>query len=439
MKVCVVGTGYVGLVAGTCFADGGNHVICVDKDATKIEGLKRGDVPIYEPGLSEIITRNVKAGRLEFTTELEPAVRESLVCFIAVGTPQDEDGSADLSAVVAVAKAIGQAMDGYRIVVTKSTVPVGTHKKVDAAIREVTQHPVDVVSNPEFMKEGAAVDDFTKPDRVVIGTTNPAVVEILKQLYAPFMRKSERLLVMDPASAEMTKYAANTLLATKVSFMNEVATLCEKFGADVEVVRKGVGSDSRIGHPFLFPGVGYGGSCFPKDVSAFVCMGREVGVPAVVAEAVQERNRLQRQGFAQRLLDYFGDRIRQTTIGVWGLAFKGRTDDVREAPAIDAIRILRDAGATIRAHDPEAMANGERMLGRERITYHADGYEALKDADVMVVFTDWPEFRTPDFALVRQALKAPVIFDGRNLYDPAYLAKQGFEYHSVGRPTVKPQ
>lgn len=438
MKVCVVGTGYVGLVAGTCFADGGNHVICVDKDAAKIEGLKKGEVPIYEPGLSEIIKRNVKAGRLEFTTDLDGSVRESLVCFIAVGTPQDEDGSADLSAVVAVAKAIGRAMDGYRIVVTKSTVPVGTHRKVDEAIRSETTHPVDVVSNPEFMKEGAAVDDFTKPDRVVIGTTNPAVVEILKQLYAPFMRKSERLLVMDPASAEMTKYAANTLLATKVSFMNEVATLCEKYGADVEVVRAGVGSDSRIGHPFLFPGVGYGGSCFPKDVSAFVCMGREVGVPAIVAEAVQERNRRQRQAFAKRLLDHFGDKIGQTTIGVWGLAFKGRTDDVREAPAIDAIKIMRDAGATIRVHDPEAMANGERELGRERITYHADGYEALKGADVLVVFTDWPEFRTPDFAEIRKALKTPVIFDGRNLYDPQFLAKQGFEYHSVGRPTVKP-
>lgn len=438
MKVCVVGTGYVGLVAGTCFSDGGNHVICVDKDAEKIERLKKGDVPIYEPGLSEIITRNVKAGRLEFTTDLDSSVRESLVCFIAVGTPQDDDGSADLSAVLAVAKAIGRAMDGYRIVVTKSTVPVGTHKKVDEAIRGETSHPVDVVSNPEFMKEGAAVDDFTKPDRVVIGTTNPAVVEILKQLYAPFMRKRERLLVMDPASAEMTKYAANTLLATKVSFMNEVATLCEKFGADVEVVRVGIGSDSRIGHAFLFPGVGYGGSCFPKDVSAFVCMGKEVDTPAIVAEAVQERNRLQRQAFAQRLLAYFGDNIRTATIGVWGLAFKGRTDDIREAPAIDAIRILRDAGATIRAHDPEAMTNTERVLGKERITYHADGYEALQGADLLVVFTDWPEFRTPDFAQIKKSLNQPVIFDGRNLYDPQFVVKQGFEYHSVGRPTVKP-
>lgn len=438
MKVCVVGTGYVGLVAGTCFADGGNHVICVDKDAEKIERLKKGDVPIYEPGLSEIIKRSVKAGRLEFTTDLDQSVRESLVCFIAVGTPQDEDGSADLSAVVAVARSIGRAMDGYRIVVTKSTVPVGTHKKVEEAIRGESTHPVDVVSNPEFMKEGAAVDDFTKPDRVVIGTTNPAVVEILKQLYSPFMRKRERLLVMDPASAEMTKYAANTLLATKVSFMNEVATLCEKYGADVEVVRVGIGSDSRIGHAFLFPGVGYGGSCFPKDVSAFVSMGQEVGEPAIVAEAVMERNRRQRQAFAQRLLDYFGDRIRETTIGVWGLAFKGRTDDIREAPAIDALRMLRDAGATIRAHDPEAMPNAERVLGKERMTYHTDAYEALHGADAMVVFTDWPEFRTPEFPQIRKALKQPVIFDGRNLYDPPYVAKQGFEYHSVGRPSVKP-
>ncbi len=439
MNVCVIGTGYVGLVAGTCFADGGNHVICVDKDASKVERLKKGEVPIYEPGLAEVIQRSVKAGRLEFTTDLDESVRKSLVVFIAVGTPQDDDGSADLSAVIAVAGAIGKAMDGYRIVVTKSTVPVGTHKKVEAAITAVTDHPVDVVSNPEFMKEGAAVEDFTKPDRVVIGTNNPAVVEIIKQLYAPFMRKRERLLVMDPASAEMTKYAANTLLATKVSFMNEVATLCEKYGADVETVRIGVGSDSRIGHPFLFPGVGYGGSCFPKDVSAFVYMGREVGAPAVVAEAVQERNRMQRKGFADRIVEYYGDKLQGKTIAAWGLAFKGRTDDIREAPAIDVIRLLRDKGATIRAHDPEAMPNTKAELGDKGISYHDNAYDALQGADMLVVFTDWPEFRTPSFDKIKAGLAKPVIFDGRNLYDPPFVAKQGIEYHSVGRPSVKPQ
>ena len=439
MNVCVIGTGYVGLVAGTCFADGGNHVICVDKDASKVEKLKQGHVPIYEPGLAEVIQRSVKAGRLEFTTDLDESVRKSLVVFIAVGTPQDDDGSADLSAVVAVAGAIGKAMDGYRIVVTKSTVPVGTHKKVEAAIAAVTDHPVDVVSNPEFMKEGAAVEDFTKPDRVVIGTNNPAVVEIIKQLYAPFMRKTERLLVMDPASAEMTKYAANTLLATKVSFMNEVATLCEKYGADVETVRIGVGSDSRIGHPFLFPGVGYGGSCFPKDVSAFVYMGRAVGAPAVVAEAVQERNRQQRHGFAQRIVEYFGDQLKGKTIAAWGLAFKGRTDDIREAPAIDVIRLLREKGATIRAHDPEAMPNTKAELGETGISYHDNAYDAVQGADMLVVFTDWPEFRTPNFDKLKRGLAKPVIFDGRNLYDPQYVAKQGLEYHSVGRPSVTPK
>ncbi len=439
MNVCVIGTGYVGLVAGTCFADGGNHVICVDKDASKVERLKKGEVPIYEPGLAEVIQRSVKAGRLEFTTDLDDSVRKSLVVFIAVGTPQDDDGSADLSAVIAVAGAIGKAMDGYRIVVTKSTVPVGTHKKVEAAITAVTDHPVDVVSNPEFMKEGAAVEDFTKPDRVVIGTNNPAVVEIIKQLYAPFMRKRERLLVMDPASAEMTKYAANTLLATKVSFMNEVATLCEKYGADVETVRIGVGSDSRIGHPFLFPGVGYGGSCFPKDVSAFVYMGREVGAPAVVAEAVQERNRMQRKGFAERIVEYFGDKLHGATIAAWGLAFKGRTDDIREAPAIDVIRMLRDKGATIRAHDPEAMPNTKAELGDKGISYHDNAYDAVQGADMLVVFTDWPEFRTPSFDKIKAGLAKPVIFDGRNLYDPSFVAKQGIEYHSVGRPSVTPK
>ncbi len=437
MKLSVVGAGYVGLVAGTCFADGGNHVICVDKDQRKIDALNSGEVPIYEPGLGEIIQRNVKAGRLEFTTDLAAAVRDSLVVFIAVGTPESGDGSADLSAVLGVAKQIGELMDGYRIVVTKSTVPVGTHKKVADAIRGVTHHPFDVVSNPEFMKEGAAVEDFTKPDRVIFGTDNPAVCEIMKQIYLPFMRKHERILVMDPASAEMTKYAANALLATKISFMNEVANLCERYGANVETVRAGVGSDSRIGHAFLFPGVGYGGSCFPKDVKAFIHMGDAVGYKTHICDAVEKTNQRQRRSFADRVLKYFDGR-KGATVAVWGLAFKGRTDDVRESPAIDAVRMFVEGGLRIRAHDPEAIENAKGELKSNAVEYFVDGYEALKGAAALVVFTDWPQFRTPDFDAFKALLAQPVVFDGRNLYDPAFMKRMGIEYHSVGRPTVEP-
>ncbi len=436
MRVGVVGTGYVGLVAGACFADVGNHVICVDVVESKIAALKRGEIPIYEPGLAEFVQRNEKAGRLEFTTDLAHAVADSLVIFLAVGTPQADDGSADLSAIVGVVKQIGRMMDGYRIIVTKSTVPVGTHKLIAETIQGETDHPVDVVSNPEFMKEGAAVEDFTKPDRVVLGTTNPAVVEIMKQLYGPYMRKRERLLIMDPASAELTKYAANALLATKVSFMNEIANLCERYGADVELVRAGVGSDSRIGHAFLFPGVGYGGSCFPKDVSALIHMGKVADYPPLISEAAQETNQRQRRRFAQRVIDEYGDRAKQVTLAVWGLAFKGRTDDVREAPALTAIRMFLDAGMRIRAHDPEAMPNAERELASDRVNYHADGYEALDGSEGLVIFTDWQEFRTPDFDMIRKRLSRPIIFDGRNLYDPAFMKKLGFTYHSVGRPTL---
>ncbi len=439
MRLGVVGTGYVGLVAGTCFADGGNHVTCVDCDERKIEALQRGEVPIYEPGLSEIILRNVKAGRLLFTTDLAEAVGNSLIVFIAVGTPESGDGSADLSAVLSVAQGIGKLMDGYRIVVTKSTVPVGTHKKVAAAIEAVTHHPFDVVSNPEFMKEGAAVEDFTRPDRVVLGTTNPAVVEILKQVYLPFMRTRERILVMDPASAEMTKYAANALLATKISFMNEVACLCEKFGADVETVRRGVGSDSRIGRAFLFPGVGYGGSCFPKDVSAFISMGKDAGCPTSITAAVNETNRRQRRYFAERVIAHFGPRAGDAAVAVWGLAFKGRTDDVRESPAIDCVKMFLKRGMKVRAHDPEAIANARHALGSDGVEYFDDGYVALDGADALVIFTDWPQFRTPDFDAFVKRLARPLIFDGRNLYDPAFVARLGIEYHSVGRPTLSPR
>ncbi|MDH3211471.1 MAG: UDP-glucose/GDP-mannose dehydrogenase family protein [Myxococcales bacterium] len=436
MKLSMVGTGYVGLVAGTCFADAGNHVICVDVDETKIDALKRGEVPIYEPGLGEILQRNLKAGRLIFTTDLAEAVAGSLVVFVAVGTPEASDGSADLSAVLSVAEQIGRHMDGYRIVVTKSTVPVGTHKRIAATIRAQTHHRFDVVSNPEFMKEGAAVDDFTRPDRVILGTDNPAVVEIMRQIYSPFMRKRERVLSMDPASAEMTKYASNALLATRVSFMNEVANLCERYGANAETVRLGVGSDSRIGHSFLFPGVGYGGSCFPKDVSAFISMGKGVGYSTDITLATQEINRRQRRAFAERVIDHFGDRAASTTLAVWGLAFKSRTDDVREAPAIDAIRMFVERGMKIRGHDPQAMANARAALRTDAVTYCEDGYEALDQADALVIFTDWPEFQTPDFEGILRRLRRPVVFDGRNLYEPAFMARLGFEYHSIGRRTV---
>ncbi len=436
MRVGVVGTGYVGLVAGACFSDVGNHVICVDVDEAKIAKLREGEIPIYEPGLAEIVQRNAKAGRLEFTTDLAHATANSLIMFLAVGTPQADDGSADLSALLSVAGQIAKVMDGYRIIVTKSTVPVGTHKKIADVVKEATDHPFDCVSNPEFMKEGAALDDFMKPDRVVIGTTNPAVVEIMKQLYSAFMRKRERILVMDPASAEMTKYAANALLATKVSFMNEIANLCERYGADVELVRAGVGSDSRIGHPFLFPGVGYGGSCFPKDVSALVSMGREVDYIPLITQAAQDTNQKQRRHFAQRVIERFEKGKGPLTLAVWGLAFKGRTDDIREAPAITAIQMFLKNGVTIRAHDPEAMPNTRRTLGETGITYHEDGYEALSGADGLVIFTDWQEFRVPEFDLMKKNLRRPVVFDGRNLYDPAFMKRMGFEYHSVGRPTA---
>ena len=435
MKISVVGVGYVGVVAGTCLADGGNHVICMDNDSSKIKKLRRGKIPIYEPGLKEIIDRNVKAGRLDFTTDLGKAVSESEVIFLAVGTPPQADGSADLSMLLAAAREIARVMGGYRIVVVKSTVPVGTHQKVSDVMAEETSHPFDYVSNPEFLKEGAAVEDFMRPDRVIIGTGNPEVIEIMKQIYAPFMRKSERMLVMDAASAEMTKYAANALLATKISFINEIACLCEKYGADVAKVRVGVGSDSRLGSAFLFPGVGYGGSCFPKDVNALMHMGDVMGSPMTIVQAVQKVNQAQRKRFAQRVMDYFGDACGKTTLAVWGLAFKAKTDDVRESPALAAIKIFRRQKMTIRAHDPEAMPNAIAELGDDIETF-ADSYAALEGADALVVFTDWQEFRTPDFDRMRKMLKQPVIFDGRNLYDREFLAQQGIEYHCVGRPSL---
>lgn len=437
MKIAIVGTGYVGLVAGACFSDSGNHVVCVDVDAKKVQRLQKGDVPIYEPGLAEIVSRNNKAGRLQFTTDLVDAVRKSRLVVIAVGTPPAPDGSADLSAILQVARTIGKAMDGYRIVVMKSTVPVGTHKRVIEAVGAETDMPFDYVSNPEFLKEGAAIEDFTRPDRVVIGATNPAVVEIMRELYDPFMRKSERLFVMDPASAEMTKYAANAMLATRISFMNEVASLCERLGADVEKVRRGIGSDARIGNAFLFPGVGYGGSCFPKDVTALMSLGETVDFPMRVVTAVHEVNQNQRQAFANRIIRHFCPACARTTLAVWGLAFKSRTDDVRESPAIAAIKLFLQSGMRVRAHDPEAMQSAASELG-SAVEMCEDGYEVLNGADALVIFTDWPKFRNPDFDLLSEKLPSRLIFDGRNLYEPSTMAKRGFKYHCIGRPMIPP-
>ena len=429
MRVCVVGVGYVGLVAAACMADGGNHVVCVDKDKDKIAGLNKGIIPIYEPGLGEIVERNEKGGRLTFTTDLKDGVDNSLVIFIGVGTPSTADGSADISAVLSVSEEIAEIMTEYRIIVTKSTVPAGTHKKVSDVISSRTEVAFDYVSNPEFLKEGSAIDDFLKPDRVIIGTTNAAVMEIMKQLYAPFMRKGSRMIFMDPASAEMTKYAANTMLATRISFMNELSGLCDKFGADIELVRAGIGSDRRIGNSFLFAGLGYGGSCFPKDVRALIHMGESCGCPMTIAKSVQEANCRQQDRFAARVMDYFGDGCGDVTLAVWGLAFKARTDDVRESPAMRCLERFVETGMTIRAYDPEAGA-GE-LAGK--IEIGENGYDILDGADGLVILTDWQEFRTPDFELITSKMKKAVIFDGRNLYDPKYVRKQGIEYHSIGR------
>lgn len=437
MNIAVVGTGYVGLVAGACFADSGHRTVCVDNDEAKIRRLREGTVPIYEPGLAEIVQRAAKAGRLEFTTDLVEAVRRSRLIFLAVGTPPTAEGAADLTAILEVASAIAKAMDGYRLIVVKSTVPVGTHTRITQTIAANTEHPFDYVSNPEFMKEGAAIEDFMRPDRIVIGVSSPAAGEIMRELYQPFMRRDERILVMDPASAEMTKYAANAMLATKVSFMNEIAGLCDRLGADVEQVRRGIGADSRIGSAFLYAGVGYGGSCFPKDLTALAALGRAAGYAMPIAKSVHEVNQRQRSAFAQRILDHFGAEASRATLAVWGLAFKARTDDIREAPAIDAIRSFLKRGLKVRAHDPEAMRNAAEELGSE-VEMCTDAYAALEGADALAIFTDWPEFRTPDFDLMAARLGWRVIFDGRNLYDPRSMAKRGFRYFCVGRPSLPP-
>jgi len=435
MKVSVIGTGYVGLVAGACLAEGGNNVICIDKDQKRISELQNGIIPIYEQGLSELVKHNLSAGRLHFTTGLKEGVDESLIIFIAVGTPSAPDGSADISAVLEVVGQIAESMNGYRIIATKSTVPAGTYKKINEIIASKTEHPFDYVSNPEFLKEGAAVEDFMKPDRIIIGTTNPAVMELMKQLYAPFMRKKSRIIFMDPASAELTKYAANCMLATRISFMNELSGLCEEVGADIELVRSGIGSDCRIGSDFLFAGIGFGGSCFPKDVRALIHTGDSQGCPMTIVKSVQDANFHQQDRFAQKILDYFADKKGRTTLAVWGLAFKARTNDIRESPAIRCIEKFLNAGIKVKAYDPEAASAAKERFG-EKIEIFQESYSTLEGADALVIFTDWQEFRNPDFEMIAKKLNKPVIFDGRNLYDPAYVKKQGIEYHCIGRAAV---
>jgi len=433
MRIAVIGSGYVGLVVGACFAETGNDVICVDKDAAKIRALKQGVIPIYEPGLEELVRRNRIEHRLAFTTDLVDAVKRSEVIFIAVGTPTDEDGGADLQHVLGAARDIARAMNGYKVIVDKSTVPAGTSELVTAAIRRETSHPFGVVSNPEFLKQGAAVEDFLKPDRVVIGATDQRAADIMTELYRPFTRTGAPIMVMDCASAELCKYAANAMLATRISFMNEIANVCERFGADVDKVRKAVASDRRIGPAFLFPGVGYGGSCFPKDVKAIVKFSADKKYRFKILEAVEDVNEQQKLRLLAKIDAHFGKSLKGRTLAVWGLAFKPRTDDMREAPAIPIVNGLLKRGAKVRAFDPEARATARRVFGK-RIQYTSHAYDALSKADALLIVTEWNEFREPDFARIKRLMKQPVIFDGRNIYDPQQIRALGFTYSSIGRP-----
>ncbi|MET0028617.1 MAG: UDP-glucose/GDP-mannose dehydrogenase family protein [Candidatus Thiodiazotropha sp.] len=439
MKVTVFGSGYVGLVTGACLAEVGNDVVCMDVDSRKIEMLNQGEIPIYEPGLEDMVVRNAKAGRLSFTTDVEHAVSHGLFQFIAVGTPPDEDGSADLQYVLAVAESIASHMQEYRVVVDKSTVPVGTADKVRDRISQTLetlgkQVEFDVVSNPEFLKEGAALDDFMKPDRIIIGTDNPRTTELLRALYAPFNRNHDRLVAMDIRSAELTKYAANAILATKISFMNELSNLAERLGADIEEVRRGIGADRRIGYYFIYPGCGYGGSCFPKDVKALERTAREVGYNAELLSAVEAVNYRQKQVLFDKIQRHYEGDIKGKTFALWGLSFKPNTDDMREASSRVLMEALWAAGAKVRAFDPEAMEECRRIYGeRDDLAYCEDQEATLQGADALIVVTEWQVFRSPDFDHLKQALSAPVIFDGRNIYDPARLKAAGFSYYAIGR------
>jgi len=434
MKIAVVGTGYVGLVAGACLAENGNEVICVDKDPAKIRLLQRGKIPIYEPGLDELVRRNRTEKRLIFTTALERGVRNSQIIFIAVGTPTGEDGSADLQHVLSVARDAARAMNGYKVIVNKSTVPVGTAAKVREVVRRETTHPFSVVSNPEFLKQGAAIEDFMKPDRVVIGAEDPRAAELMTELYAPFTRTGAPIMLMDCSSAELCKYAANAMLATRISFMNEVANVCEAVGADVDQVRRAVAADRRIGPSFLFPGVGYGGSCFPKDVKAMLKFAASKDYAFEILEAVEAVNERQKLRLLSKVQQHFGSgSLKGKRLAVWGLAFKPRTDDMREAPSVPLIRGFLEAGAAVQAYDPEAMAVARSIFG-SKVTYADNGYAALTGADALVIVTEWNEFREPDFARMRKLMRTPVIFDGRNLYRPEQIRAHGFTYTSIGRP-----
>ncbi len=435
MKIAVVGTGYVGLVTGTCFADSGNDVTCVDIDQRKIDQLNAGGIPIYEPGLAEMVEHNTEARRLHFTTDLAAAVGAARLIFLAVGTPSSHDGSADLSSLFAVVEDLAPHLPPTAIVVTKSTVPVGTNWEIGQRLAKRTGRTCDVASNPEFLKEGAAIEDFMKPDRVVVGVRRPEVGEVLQALYAPFLRTEKPFLVMSPESAEMTKYVANALLSTKISFINEVANLCECMRADINDVRRGIGHDSRIGFAFLFPGVGYGGSCFPKDVRALSSMARSAGVDPRILDAVDGVNTRQKGILPEKIEKHFAGRLAGRTVAIWGLSFKPRTDDIREAPALVLVDRLLAGGAKLQVHDPEAMENVRKQYG-DQLVYCEQPYGALEGADLLAIMTEWKEFLQPDFAKMRKLMKTPVIFDGRNLYNPAHMQAAGFTYHSIGRASV---
>jgi UDPglucose 6-dehydrogenase len=435
MKITVVGTGYVGLVTGTCLAETGNHVLCVDIDSEKVAKLKRGEITIYEPGLEKLFERNIKEERLAFTTDLKEGVDHAEIIFLALPTPPGEDGSADLKYILDVADKIGHLLDDYKIIIDKSTVPVGTSEKVQKAISGNYDGEFDVVSNPEFLREGVAVEDFMKPDRIVIGTTSERAKKILSELYGPYVRQGNPIIYMDERSAELTKYAANAFLATKISFMNEVALLCEKVGADVDMVRKGIGSDERIGKRFLFPGIGYGGSCFPKDVKALIHSSNLVDYEFKILNAVEKVNAYQKIHIVDKIRSHYPEGLKGKKFALWGLAFKPNTDDIREAPALDIIQELLSEGAAITAYDPEAMANVKKLIGKS-VHFAENQYEALEEADALIIATEWNEFRTPDFEKIVTLLKEPVVFDGRNVFDSDTMKKKGFLYQSIGRPDI---
>lgn len=434
MKITVVGTGYVGLVSGTCFAETGNHVVCVDIDGRKVQRMQNGEVPIYEPGLEVLFERNTKQGRLTFTTDLAEGIKNAEIIFLALPTPPGADGSADLKYILKVADDLSHLITDYKVIVDKSTVPVGTADKVHARLAaHLDESLFDVVSNPEFLREGVAVEDFMKPERVVIGTSSIRAKEVMERLYNPFVRQGNPVIFMDEKSAEMTKYAANSFLATKITFMNEVANLCEMVGANVDMVRKGIGSDSRIGKRFLFPGVGYGGSCFPKDVQALAKTAQENNYEFRILQSVMDVNEDQKSILSMRIIKYFGESLANKTIGIWGLSFKPNTDDIREAPALTIINELLEAGAKIKAFDPEAMDNVKEIIG-DKITFCDNQYDAIEDADALAVITEWNAFRTPDYNKILSSLKEPIVFDGRNVFDPEDMKERGFVYSSIGRP-----